>query len=552
MLVAAALVLRTGGASTATAVGDDGTAIAALVYEAVNVGIPLTNPTHIGAPSPSSWGWPLLVGVIVEVARITPFQAMRLLSAAAIAVLVVTSWSVAGLHTRRLWVRVALVATPFAILNPLAPMRLVYLLLARWGQDGLPFDRACCLQPHDALDPAPGSLFAAFLQPTALPVGLAAYAVVLYALVRPRWGGRARVLVVLLLGMLAGIVWPPTGLVLVLTALGGLLSTALDQRPLRPELIARDAAPSLGLLAGLAVPLPLLLAGGVEPPRVALFEQPLEAWADIGRVGWALLPAVPLYVAGWRRRAHLVRTTRLLLAVGTVLGAGALVFASPHRGEAELVVHFALPTSFLALGLLDELVPGWRGTTGPGARLRARIVAAATTFGVASVASTVLLWRLSDVATEDRYVSNGTAVELHAASTDTVTAHRQLAYRWLRERTPATSYVLEAPRDARRLDLSVVAQRRTVVALPSRWSAGTDGHDELVERARHVVAQLRACALTTADLVRLASLPEPWPPSLYAVARRAGPGDCTDLPPGVAAVYDNPDWVVYVIDVPNR
>jgi hypothetical protein len=551
----ALVVTLAAGASGRLAQSWHGLYHSAYVYQITNGLFPPTNPLQLEAPANCYWAWHLMLAAIVDLLQVTPFQANILVNAAALATTLATVWTTTGLYTRRPWVRWTVSLLPFSVLNPLAPLRFLWILATR-GASELPLAEVCCLQPHPLLAARVGSLLAKFFNFGGFPVGVALFSASLLVLIRHRWPTHLRVVGATLLGLLAAFLHPTSAIAALFMAGAALAAVAYEHaahRPKRWRSLLRDALPPVSLILGalMAWPYWASMAAGADPR--GLPNDPIQWAQDAFKLGWVFLPVAPAYAIGLYRYRHLTRPSRLLVAIGIALALATLFMSLPERNQYKFALLSSLPSALLLLALLDELLPGWRGTTGAGARVRARIVGITLAVSVSSILANLALYRLSDRAGMEPWVWDQEHTNL-AVQADPTRAHLQEAYLWLRRRTPSTAYVLERPVGMNDLEMSTVAERRTVVAQSSMYTATLAYHDVLVDRATQVVERLGACTLTQGDITRLFATPIPWPRSLYAIVpvSPAARGGCPSLPHGVEPVFDNPDYAIYVIRVSDR
>lgn len=509
VLAMAVLVLAAGIARPDAAVGPEGLVNLAVIAEIRHGVVPPTSPYHLGAPAVFGWGWHLGLAAVVDALRVPASRAAIVVGAVAAGWTVASVWTANGLWTRRPWLRAAFTVLPFALA---APWRAWWWAL-RTGAS------------------ADGGLFAAFLGTDPRPTGVALAASGLVLLGRAKWDTRARALAAMLASFLCAVVWWPAVLALAMGSLGALI-VALVEHGGRGRLgvIARQAAPGIAVLCTVGALAPWI--GSLPGERFVLVTGAVAAGRLVNE-----LPVIVMIGVGFARWRRLQRPARQLTVTAAEYAVAAAIL-DRHDGAA---VVFALALGIiggpLALALLGDGFPGWRSTSGAGASRRDRLALVAFSAGVLAIGV--------DVARVGGMSPTGESAALAAAAHPSGGGG---ANHWLRSRSPRAAVVLTAPERA--IATAALAERRVVAAPLDVHTLELADHVELLARASALVDGLAACAASPASITRLAAMPEPWPPSLYAlVARPPSTPSCAVLPPGVSRVYEDAADTVYVVRI---
>jgi len=346
------------------------------------------------------------------------------------------------------------------------------------------------------------------------------------------------------------------------------LFAALD---LAPRLASREAAQGLGRKLRIAEPCwapALAAAGGVALVAPFLISVAAAYGGEVAiqgdaaalarhceLMGWAFLPVLPVYAVAGFRLGSLPVSLRVHWLTGLLLAAATLFLSIPANdpNEYKFALLSSIPSSLLLLGLATSMdrellarFPRWPG-------LRALSVGGLVLGGLAALGSTSLIYLASDWAAEDPYRYAGRQVVLNTEDGGPLRAQREAAYAWLRSETSREAFVLQEPGSKDQLELSVIAQRRVVAALPSMFTRSIPYHPSLVAQSHAVAAELRSCSLGEEDLRGLFELPAPWPGEIYAfvardpLRRREG---CS-RPAGVEAVFSNAAFEILRIAAPG-
>jgi hypothetical protein len=506
----------------------DGRLHDAYAYEFAAGMLPPGDPRQLGAPPRVAWMWHVALASLSGALQVPPWRAATVLSAMGAASLVATMWVATGLYTRKPLARAAFAAMPMWLANPFAPLVLV------WTR---PFGSANGdLSGHPALTKVNLTAALVAYDPFAVGASLVAFATLL--VVTRIWETRLRVVSGGLIGFLAALLHPPSVLAIVPLGLASVFAAAWENRAqliARAPNVARESAPGLSLLSGIALAAPAV-------PLASWLALLPELPAAPGATLRYLAPGAVVGLVAVARWGRITRTTRLL--AGAVLGIDVLALITGGATRDALVLLGSPADALLALALLDELVPAWRGA-GAARGLRTALSLAVLTLAGVSLLGTAAMFRTSSAAAAPPYTASGTDTDLRLHASAPAPRSRQDAWRWIRENTPATAVILEDPQALDRFDLPVVTRRRALVSAA--------GDEVLVERASRVARRLSACELGQADLSRLFSTTLPWPPSIYAVAPiPPGGAACKSTPDGVSLVYKNPGFAVYVIRVERR
>jgi hypothetical protein len=602
----AVLVLATAGSSSRMTQSIHGLHHSAYAYQIANGIVPPTNPSSMEAPVNFYWGWHALMAALMGALDITSFETLLLLNTLSLAALLGALWLATGRWTGSAWRRLGICLLPFFILNPVgmtqfatrAAGTLVPAVVEslREGEGISQARLQAAMRDPEGLDihaansiylmprgwdwkvhrsKRAGNLLIKFFGFSSFPSATALFAVALVTL--SVWLGvlwrRCLVLAAASAGM--AIISPMVAVAFaaLCAAHGAVYAFDFRQRrrvlrraghaPPRWSELALDWLPALAAGAGALVALPYLLEislafGG----RSVLLTDGSALWRSARVYGWALLPSLPVYVAGAFYLHRLSPALRTLWLGGLLLLAGVVCVETPtvDPNQYKLGLLSALPTALLLLGLLAELeISGF-----PGARssrwLGAGITAALATGGLVAVATTSLIFLPSPWRDESPYRYDGTTMDLDVAGERRPASRAeridlQRAYRWLRENTPPTAYVAVRPQGKDELEISSVAQRRVVAARPSVFTNKIRYQKPLVRQVRELTSRLAECRLRPHALRRLFELPAPWPDEIYALVRidekklRSGPRCERSWSGAVEAEFLSPHYAVFRIDV---
>jgi len=555
--------------------------------------VPPTNPSSLGGDPNFYWAWHALLAGVATAFHCTPFEANRAVNIAALAALLFLLWTASGRLTRKPLLRLAVVALPFVLGNPLGTL----LFWARLGEvagsallgagelteevtrELLRSDvrvhaaapaAARRLLPVDLplevpMDPRAGGLIHKFFNFSSFPAAIPLFVAGLLAL-RPQAGRRVlrcAALVGLAAALTAVSPIPAAALGAAAVAASGVQILGRGRRALRPEArraLARDLAPPVAVALGAGLLLPYVLEiSRAYGASARLILAPGELLDHARFVGWALVPALPGYLLGlaWFRRLAPLCRFHLLAALG--LGAAGILFSLPPEdpNEYKLVILSSLPGSLVLVGVGRIALERWC----PAPRRRARLAGAAAGLVLLGAAAAIgaegLLYRASPWARQEPYVYSGRTLDLLAPHPGP-RRDLQEAYAWLRENTPPDAFVLQEPVGVNALELSAVARRRVVAATPSVFTKEIPFHPRLARLSRRIARRLAGCRLAPAELRALASIPAPWPPEIFALAspgRGRGPSPETcrrRLPPGIELVHHNPSHRIFRIALPGR
>jgi hypothetical protein len=595
----AALVFAVGGASSRIAQSFHGLNHSAYIYQIHNGIVPPTNPSSLGMPANFYWGYHAVLALGMEVLDVTPFEMSVTLNAAALAGFLLAMWLAAGRFTKDPWLRLGCSLLPFFILNPVGLSQFTARVAGVWvpeilrapgqGVENLWEHLLGIARHHEALrmvdqdiaqllprfgDPdattlsrRAGSLINKFFNFNSFPVALALYTGSIQVLFAKGLGPYARAALLLPLVFATALMSP-----LPVAAFGVVVAADFIVRltaPADPRTTGRKGAigharveAALPLMAsGLAVllSLPILLPVALAyEGRVHFHGASGSLMRHAVYIGWALIPSLLVQLLALRAFRRLSPEARVCAITACIYSLAAMTLALPVQdpNEYKLVLLSSVPTSLLLLALGVEWGKGSRLWDRAQPVLRAALRTAFVGAGAIAIAATSLLYLASSWSREEPFVYQGWELQLTGLDESSQAAGLQGAYDWLRERTPATAYVLEIPVGKDESLAPVVAQRRSVAELPSPYTLPIPHHALLVERTREVAGRLATCSITREDLRRLFAVPAPWPGEIFALtAMAAGASHGGDfqascgeaLPVGVALEYSNSAYAVFRI-----
>ncbi|MBW2421708.1 MAG: hypothetical protein JRH19_24435 [Deltaproteobacteria bacterium] len=578
----------------------------AYIYQIANGIIPPTNPSSMEAPANFYWGWHALAAALMGALEISAFEALLLMNTLSLATLLGFLWLAAGRWTGSAWRRLGICLLPFFILNPIGMTQFAgragealgptLVQSLRAGEGIQPSRLQAAMRDRDGLDmhsansaylmplgwesevqrsKRVGNLLIKFFGFSSFPSAVALFAAALVAL--SLWRGafwrRCALLTVASAGMA---IFSP----MVALAFGALVAAhcavytlEFEQRrsaarraghaPLRRKDLVRDWLPALAAGAGILAALPYLLdISSAFGGRSELLLGRAALLRHAGTYGWALLPSLSIHAAAIFWLPRLGPAPRTYWLGGLLLLVGTLCVRVPtvDPNEYKLGLLASIPAALLLAGLLAELdisgFPGPRSSRWLGAGITVALVAG----GLLAVATTSLLFLPSPWRDQSTYRYDGTAIDLDVVRARRPPSHAeradlQRAYRWLRENTPPTAYVAVRPLPKDDLELSTVAQRRIVAALPSVFTKKIRHHKRLVRETREVMDRLGECRLRPRELRRLFEVPAPWPEEIYALVRidqtqlRNGPRCERSWSGAVKAELLSAHYAVFRIDV---
>ncbi len=589
VMFSVAFVFSIGGASSRVMQSFHGLHHGAYVYQVALGTIAPTNPSSIEMPANFYWMWHAWLAAGVRVFDVTPFEMSLVSNALGLAGFLCALWLATGEYTHNPWLRIAVCGVPFFVLNPLGLAQFAVRLAWVWvpemfrtsagGESGL-FEYLVSIARHHSslqmVDHSLGQLFPRlglfegvvlsdraghvlnkFLNFNSFPLALAFFAAAQWALlvVRSRPLARASGLAIatFCMAVLSPLPAAAFGLtVLAFAVVEGLpllaryrVSGALPQR----ESLWSFAAPIVGSGLGVLLALPHLLpVASAYQGRVLLLTPATGLWLHAVSLGWPLLPALCLLVIAGGVHSRLPSSAKVYALSTLFYGLAAIALVAPQRdpNEYKFVLLSAFPSSLLLLALGRTLA------SYDSRRLlhNKRLVCAASftlaAAGALSISIVALLYVASPWAVAEPLVFEGTTTRLRSTGNAEL-RDLDAAYAWLRNSTPTTAYVFEAPASKDDSRLSVVAQRRVVAHLASPFTRAIGHHEQLLEANRALVGGLAACEVNTPLLEALRDVPVQWPHELYAlVQKKPGLGDCNmATAPGLGLEYSNASYAVY-------
>ncbi len=554
-----ALVFAVGGVSSRTTQSFHGLHHSAYVVQIANGIVPPTNPSSMGAAVDFYWAWHALLARGVSLFGVTPFEMGLFSNALGLSALLCSLWLAARKATANALVRVGFCLLPFFILNPVGLCqfagRLLGVLLPAWihalveGNPEAGEHLRNLAQHHEslrianlsllqllprfdflegvALSGRAGNLLNKFFNFNSFPLALGIFAAGILGLrgeprsLLSRAGlvGFAALTTAILSPLVAAGLGCVVAAYLIVQALEGYRqSETLAATELRSWALRRLSL-AIAALAGVMLALPHLL------PIMRAYGGETNVYADGSKllaharyVGWGLLPSLALQLAALTRFRRLCPDARVHLLSGLFLALAAILLAVPVEdpNEYKLVLLSTLPTTLLAMTLWRH----WEAKAGfesaGGQRLRWVVGSLLSLAGAVAILVTVMMYQLSPWATSDPYHYKGERIELSTGPDDPSRVALAAGYRWLRENTDPEAFVMEMPVSKDELELSVIAERRVVAALPSPFTLRIAYQQRLVKQVAHTLARLSECRLDARDLSTLHAVPAPWPEHVYA------------------------------------
>jgi len=461
-------------------------------------------------------------------------------------------WVLAG---RRAWSipsRLGLCFLPFFILDPLGLSRYALLALSEAGVPSAANPSVVHLMPTRMLagamlHPIAGHLLNKLVNFSSFPAALALYAVALLALARIEAIG-TRCLVLCASTALCAFFSPLPA--------AGIVGAAVAFSLVRWAEGERGAAvwaPLVVTGAGLLLALPYLFSIALAfESEVRTFLEPRAFGRRSLELGWSLMPAAPIYLlaAVWLRRLSTEERAWWILGIGCSLVALAVSAPVSAPNEYKLILLTSIPSSLLAMAVVREL--GRRISLSDAARRTVRALTTLLLLAGAAVAigATAALYRGSSWFQQDPYAHHGPHLDVGPDSSPNRVS-LGAAYRWLREQTPVTSYVLERPVHGNDSELSAIAERRVVTVTRWHHNAKIPHQRRLEKWATAVSSGLETCRVSPRELDALFAVPAPWPAEIFAIApiRRARSlAQCgSRLDPRVTVAYGNQFYRVFSI-----
>lgn len=552
LVLSGIFLLLTAGPNTRLTQSFHGLYHASYVSQLANGIVPPTNPSSLGMPANYYWAWHGLLALLSRGAGISSFQAHLIVSWVSLTTLLSVLWVLAG---RRAWSvpsRLGLCFLPFFILDPLGLSRYALLALSEAGAPSAANPSVVNLVPAQTLagatlHPIAGHLLNKLVNFSSFPAAIALYAVALLALARIE-AIPARCLVV---GACAAVSahfspLPAAGIA------GAAVAFALV-RWAEGERGAAAWGPAAATGAGLLLALPYLSSITLAfESEARVFLEPGALGRRCIELGWALTPAAPVYLlaAVWNRSLSTEERAWWILGIGCSVVA--LVVSAPVSApnEYKLILLTALPSSLLAIAVAREF--GRRISLGkPGLRaLRALTTVLLLAGAATSIGATAALYRGSSWFQQDPYAYHGRHLDVAPGSNPNRKSLGE-AYRWLRENTPVTSYVLERPVHGNDSEIAAIAERRAVTVSLWHHNAKIPHQRQLQKQATAVSSALETCRVSSRALDALFAVPAPWPTEIFAIAPVRGgrpSAVCRSrLDPRIAVAYQNRHYRVFSI-----
>lgn len=591
-----AFVFAIGGATSRVMQSYHGLHHSAYVYQIAEGIVPPTNPSSLAMPANFYWAWHALLAAGVRVFDATPFEMSLLSNALGLAGFLCALWLAAGAFTRHGWLRLAICAVPFFMLNPLGLTQFAGRIAWVWipeivRGDGIAgvglFDHLVAISRHHSslqlVDHSLGQLFPRlglfedavlsdraghlankFLNFSSFPLALGFFAAGQWLLVTLR--GRHWLRAV---GLWVAVFWMAVLSPLCAVAFGitvasfalveGLPLLAAARRPehsFSREELEPIAAPLVGSGVGILCALPLLLpVASAYQGEIMLLTPARGLWTHAVALGWALVPTGILLGFAFSRRSRLEPSARIYALSATFYGLAALVLVAPvsDPNEYKFVLLSAFPSSLLLLALVESGSPARESPEVASAGWRRSAVLALGGAGLVSISITALLYVASPWAAAEPFIFEGATTHLRA-SEDGTELDLDAAYGWLRTSTPSSAHVFETPVEKDDSLTPVIARRRVVVQLASPFTHGIAHHEQLVQATRVLLLGLERCQLEASTLRALREVPVPWPGDLYALVRNsAGSNECNpEQNAGFIPVYTNPSYTIHSIEAFSR
>lgn len=516
-----AIVLPIMGATSGTARSVHGLYHSASIYQIWNGIVPPTNPLSIEGPAITYWGWYLFLCCLMKVFQISAFEAAILSNALALASMVVGLWLGTGLFRPRSLSRLSYCLVPLLVLTP------HFLAIERWGFG----------------DPRI-NLGRKFLNFNGFAIAVGLFSLLIYSTMRPARRGVWSIISPACLSAAICFVHPVSSSAV--ASLAGAGVTFHGLRWIRRREGASALLPYLAIILAFVALFPymngLRMSLGQES---ALFATPSNLAQNFGRAGFSLVIPVLILIAGAIRFRALSTDARILWLTCLQLTGGALLLRLPGYNQYKLPLLLSVSSAFLLCALLQH-DPDRRAHV-----ILSRIGLVATILLTAVVGRRTLAYFDQFArSAKDPYVYSGTDVDLRI-SKDGSMRHLQEAYAWLRNNTPVTSYVLERPVSLNHLEMSTVAQRRTVAGRGGFLNDNISHQKDLLVRSRAMVVALQKNEDIGPRRRALFAVPVDWPQVIYALTRNPKRLSTSELDArlggSMAAVFANKGFAVFMI-----
>lgn len=551
------------GHSTRLTQSSHGLLHSSYVYQILNGIIPPSNPLSIGMPVNNYWAWHALLAAIVKVFRITPFEASLFVNATALTITLSLMWFLIGNITKKIWTRAIFIFMPTFILNPLGLFRYIYIVAA----NNTDFSN---LSPHPkyftpiaslfgvGLDPRASTLLGKNLNFTGFSVGIAVF-ILFLALINNNKGKSLRSFLYFFIASTVVFFIHPTTAIAIAIIIGAfmmfLCHDYLKYGGDRKSVIRRSLIPVVGFSLGAAIASPYILATSKafgEPITLNLGLKPLLG--NVISIGWVIVPQIIIYYIAilkfWTNNTFI----RLNVFLGASLAISCILLEIPGSNEYKIAMLSSIPASLVLLSIFREFYT-----------ISIKKYDIYNYFSILgklflSFVSALIIWTYASVylhskwANENPYLYNGRNIELNYPNDNITYSQLNEAYLWLRRNTNPEVYILEYPVYMNNLELSVISQRRTVVA-EGFFTKGIPHHPILVKTAKEIISKLSTFQITSSDLDRLFSINVPWPEKIYAFVRWQGINvlDIGSegkyiLPEGALLIFKNDKYGIFQIN----
>lgn len=546
------------GASSRRTQGFHGLFHSAYVYQIVNGIIPPTNPDSIGAPAGLYWGWHLLLAFLIILFGISSLEAILVVNSIAFSATLLCLWLLAGRITQRTLPRLAILGSPFFLLDPIRMTKGLILTAFRdtWLVNLLHpwlYSKTYLFFLKGWVDIRPAHFLYVFLNFAGLPLTVAltllVYSMVLIPLPRKRG---ARYVLVGFTSFLIAFFHPISAMgaaaLLFTVTLHKLVfsgRTEVQGRKLTWQTIAPPVLAIMGFL--LALPYALSLSSTF---RVGPHLRIPANGKELQYNGWAFLTTIPLLLYCIVRFKSLRADTQVATVAAGIFLALTIFTVLPDDNQYKFTYYFALVAAFLVVEILDRIMR----FTGSVAAGFVRTAGKALVLLIVLVSFMPFLfvgWKyLTDPSVhDDPYIYAGRYARLRFGRGQEELRDRQSALDWIRENTLPTDYILTQPVSHNLNEIPLLTGRRTVANTPSVFTETIPYHEELVERTTGALDALGQCRGCEEEIGRLLELPAPWPQQFYALLESGR--ECPPSP-SFSLVYANPTYKVYRINCPAK